>query len=986
MLLKKTLVWILVFCMITSGISSAAWAEENPETGEVPAETVSEQTDGSGDGTDEPGEEENIPPEETVPTEPDENAAGDENGEQTDPEITGNEPGEENPAGETIVPEPAVPEETIETEEIEKTEETEETEETEPEKENEAPERMSAAADGAEYVTLQEAVDAVGSGDVYLLEFAQEDVTVRKDQQIVFHLNGGFYSGRIVNYGELTITADGGEGWLDGEVSTGAFHIRDENGDTVDFASGSTGIESGTITGTLSVEQDTGARLSDGDPLPALSVTGGNLTGADFAEYYTDPDTNEREAAEGVGTISVTGGVFAESPENYLAEGYDAVYSEGVFYVGPRQAPEGETEPGMQEDGAEAEQSGADADTYVQPVFTDGTNASGGTTDGVLTGADGQKNAEQEQKEESREPEKQEPEKEVLDVDLFMYGSGSFLYEGEKYTSNDTIQVESGEEPEITILPDEGLEVRSVTVGTNGLATAYGAVEEIQLEPVMMYTTVTAMLGSTPKYTVTYNYGNGTASKSEEMEACEISLEEAPERSGYQFRGWQSSLDGQVYEAGKTYSVSADVTFTALWHQLSTFTVQYVLDGGSNSEQNPVSYTEGSAAAALEDAVKTGYSFEGWYTDPAFTSRITELSDETVQGNLTLYAKFEVIQYTITYHLDGGTNDASNPETYTVHETVSFADPVKQGYTFDGWYRDDSFGEKTTGISEGSTGNIDVYAKFTPIPYTITCMADGEQYSVISYTVEDAVISLPDAVKEGYAFKGWYTDPAFSGGSQISSVDPSSLPGNIVVYARLVPQYAITYVLNGGKLPSAASNPTYYTSEDSTIVYPTPYREDYIFEGWYTTADMTGAPVVSLPGGSAGNVSLYAKWEKIPVFYKVYVYYNTFGSVSSGGSVIPARSYFELEEGKSATLYFNPASSSYYVYNCTVNGEKQGSVSSYTIKSIGSDIIVSVTFVPTIARPMTGDSSRIGMWACLMAVSGLASAVLLNNRRRRKEK
>ena len=276
---------------------------------------------------------------------------------------------------------------------------------------------------------------------------------------------------------------------------------------------------------------------------------------------------------------------------------------------------------------------------------------------------------------------------------------------------------------------------------------------------------------------------------------------------------------------------------------------------------------------------------------------------------MTLYADY-INEYTITYHLDGGTNSTSNPATYV----------------------------------EGNGGLT------TP---------------------------LADASKSGYVFRGWYTDASFT--NQFTVITPDTA-GNLDLYAKYIEIYTITYVLNGGTMADPVSQT--YTSEDAAIVYPVPSKANAIFEGWYKSADFSGSPVASQPKGTAGNITLYAKWKSI---YRIYVYYNTFGTVSCNGSVIPNRSYFEVEEGDSLTMYFNPLSTSYYPYNCTVNNVKKGSISSLTLENIRDNQVVSVTFAPTFARPMTGDSSRLLLWAGLMAFSGVAAGVLLGRKKKKQQ-
>lgn len=83
-------------------------------------------------------------------------------------------------------------------------------------------------------------------------------------------------------------------------------------------------------------------------------------------------------------------------------------------------------------------------------------------------------------------------------------------------------------------------------------------------------------------------------------------------------------------------------------------------------------------------------------------------------GNKTLYAKWSVKKYKITYKLKGGKNHKKNPKTYQVTtKTISLKKPVRKGYTFKGWYSDSKYKKKVTKIKKGSTGNKVLYARWS---------------------------------------------------------------------------------------------------------------------------------------------------------------------------------------------------------------------------------------------------------------------------------
>ena len=141
-------------------------------------------------------------------------------------------------------------------------------------------------------------------------------------------------------------------------------------------------------------------------------------------------------------------------------------------------------------------------------------------------------------------------------------------------------------------------------------------------------------------------------------------------------------------------------------------TINYVLNGGTNAAQNPDGYYEGKTEVVLADAEKEGCTFEGWYNDADFTTRVTSIPI-TQTGSITLYAKFTANNYNIFYELDGGSNGAGNPDSYTYGIGVaSFADAEKEGYTFEGWYADAEFTTQITSIDATQIRDVTLHAKF----------------------------------------------------------------------------------------------------------------------------------------------------------------------------------------------------------------------------------------------------------------------------------
>ena len=114
-----------------------------------------------------------------------------------------------------------------------------------------------------------------------------------------------------------------------------------------------------------------------------------------------------------------------------------------------------------------------------------------------------------------------------------------------------------------------------------------------------------------------------------------------------------------------------------------TFAVTFETEGGNTVPVQNI--LNGQKATKPDDPTKTGYAFDGWYTEEActnlyeFTTPVTKV--------LTLYAKWTINQYTITFKPENGDEDTTITQEYGTAVTAP-ATPTKTGYTFAGWDRE----------------------------------------------------------------------------------------------------------------------------------------------------------------------------------------------------------------------------------------------------------------------------------------------------------
>jgi len=216
----------------------------------------------------------------------------------------------------------------------------------------------------------------------------------------------------------------------------------------------------------------------------------------------------------------------------------------------------------------------------------------------------------------------------------------------------------------------------------------------------------------------------------------------------------------------------------------TTYIVNFSVDGGTTVASMP-NVTSGSLVTKPTDPTKTGYTFGGWYKEVGLTTAWIFASD-TVTGNTTLYAKWIINTYTVTFDLQAGAGTA-NPVTTNYNTTITLPTaPTKTGYTFGGWWTALNGGGVKFDATTAVTGDVIVYADWIAVSCTVTydsqsaTTASNPTSQVVTFPAT-TVVTLPTApTKTGYTFIGWNT--AINGGGS-SFTGSTTVSANITVYA-----------------------------------------------------------------------------------------------------------------------------------------------------------------------------------------------------------
>ena len=229
-----------------------------------------------------------------------------------------------------------------------------------------------------------------------------------------------------------------------------------------------------------------------------------------------------------------------------------------------------------------------------------------------------------------------------------------------------------------------------------------------------------------------------------------------PTKKGYKFDGWEVSGNGSKMD-GNTFTMGdADATITAKWTPID-YTIKCNTGGGQIASY-PTSYTIESDTIIIPQPTKSGYTFAGWTGSNGNTPQKTVTISKGSTGDKTYDANWTLINYTISYDLQGGTMSGQKTSYNIETPTFSIPTPTKKGYTFLGWTGTDlTSASKSVTIKQGSIGNRVYKANWKAINYSITYNLDGGSISgqPTSYTVESPTLNIPRPTKTGYTFLGW---------------------------------------------------------------------------------------------------------------------------------------------------------------------------------------------------------------------------------------
>lgn len=262
------------------------------------------------------------------------------------------------------------------------------------------------------------------------------------------------------------------------------------------------------------------------------------------------------------------------------------------------------------------------------------------------------------------------------------------------------------------------------------------------------------------------------------------------------------------------------------------YTVSFDANEGSCSVTSK-QVTLGKKYGTLPTPTRTGYGFDGWYTEKSGGTKIEDSSMYDISGDSILYAHWTPISIKVSFNVNGGSFSISPINVRYGDAYGTLVTPARSGYSFAGWYDSSSGGNKITSTSIMTrTSNHTLYARWAKI-ITITFDANGGTVSPASMSsvTGETYGMLPTPTREGYDFAGWY-----NGGFEVTESTVISSTSNHSLTAHWNPNnYTVSFNPNGGSCSTSSKSVT-FNSLYGTL--PTPTRTGYSFDGWYNSKNV----------------------------------------------------------------------------------------------------------------------------------------------------
>ena len=314
-------------------------------------------------------------------------------------------------------------------------------------------------------------------------------------------------------------------------------------------------------------------------------------------------------------------------------------------------------------------------------------------------------------------------------------------------------------------------------------------------------------------------------------------------------------------------------------------TVEFDADGGTPVPQLQFVYF-GKKAAEPAPMTKTNYTFGGWYSvNKNYLGNFLneykwDFNKDIVTYNMTLYARWDLEWYKVTFESYGGANA---PDYQYVKHEGKITEPDtnlmynNRSLSFGGWYKEETFDTKWDFAADTVTENITLYAKWG---YTVSyygALANTYQVVIPGNKADKPAITT----QTGYIFDDWYKENTFTAKWDFAA---DTVTGNIRLYAKWNPiTYTVRYEKNSEDASGTMADSSHTFNAEQALTANGYARPGYAFAKWNTQSDGQGRdyldaqPVKNITLTDGDVITLYARWG------------HTVDFAANGGGIVPER-------------------------------------------------------------------------------------------------
>ena len=214
----------------------------------------------------------------------------------------------------------------------------------------------------------------------------------------------------------------------------------------------------------------------------------------------------------------------------------------------------------------------------------------------------------------------------------------------------------------------------------------------------------------------------------------------------------------KVDESGNVTVGGSKVTKVVFKNTKIAYKVEFNMHGHGAQVPTQNNIPDGGKATKPTDPTATGWKFEGWYIDAAYTKLYD--FNTAIHENKVLHAKWTPV-FKVEFDMHG--HGAQVPTQNNIPDggkATKPTDPTAQGWKFEGWYIDAAY-TKLYDFNTAIHENKVLHAKWTPVVYKVEFVMNGHgtQVPTQNNIPDGGKATKPtDPTESGWVFGGWYID------------------------------------------------------------------------------------------------------------------------------------------------------------------------------------------------------------------------------------